>query len=216
MIEIVAVAVLSYLAGSLPTSVIVGRLFFGKDPRNYGSGNAGGTNSFRLFGWKAGIVVIAVDVGKGAAASLLIAQLALNGPLPYPLVQLVAGICAVVGHIWTLFAGFRGGKGVGTAAGMLLGLYPLPFLCGAVAFVIAVALTGWISAGSIAGAVVFPVSAWILSALGISLSPFLLWLSIPTALLILFTHRANIRRISQGTENRFPKLMLLRRRRPAL
>jgi acyl phosphate:glycerol-3-phosphate acyltransferase len=212
MIEIAAAALLSYLVGSIPTSIIIGKLFYHKDPREHGSGNAGGTNAFRVFGWKAGIVVIAVDVGKGAFASLVISRLGYGGPIGEPGIQLLAGASAVVGHIWTVFAGFRGGKGVGTAAGMLLGIYPLPFAVAVLAFVVGLTTTGWVSAGSIAAAVVFPIAAWILAAVGYPIPAVLLYASILFAALIVFTHRRNIARIVKGTENRFPKLMLFKRR----
>jgi glycerol-3-phosphate acyltransferase PlsY len=212
LISILVVAVLSYLAGSIPTSILVGRLFYNKDPREHGSGNAGGTNAFRVFGWRAGVAVIAVDVGKGALASLLIARLAFGGPLDDSVIQLIAGACAVIGHIWTAFAGFRGGKGVGTAAGMLLGIYPLPFAAAFVAFAVALTTTGWVSAGSIAAAVVFPIASWLLAAFGYPIPAVLRYASIFFGALIIFTHRKNIQRILQGKENRFPKLMLFGRR----
>jgi len=212
MLALALVVVLSYLAGSIPTSIIIGKIFFDKDPREHGSGNAGGTNAFRVFGWKAGIAVIIIDVGKGAVASLLISRIGIGGAMPFPSVQLLAGACAVVGHIWTAFASFRGGKGVGTAAGMLLGIFPVPFAVAAVGFVAAVTTTGWVSAGSIAAAVLLPVSAWVLPLIGYPLPAVLRFASIVIGLLIIFTHRKNIARIMEGTENRFPKLMLLRRR----
>jgi len=112
-----ALVLLSYLAGSFPTSIVIGRLFFGLDIRSKGSGNAGGTNSFRVLGWKAGLAVVVVDVGKGALSALLISRLGLPTGLPPLALGLIAGAAAVAGHVWTVFAGFRGGKGVATAAG---------------------------------------------------------------------------------------------------
>lgn len=212
MLLLVVVALLSYLAGSIPTSIIVGKVFYDMDPREHGSGNAGGTNAFRVFGWKAGVAVIVVDVGKGAAASLLISRIAGGGPISFPSVQLLAGTCAVIGHIWTVFARFRGGKGVGTAAGMLLGVFPLPFAVSVFSFLVAVTTTGWVSAGSITAAVVLPVSCWVLPVLGYPLPAVLRYASILFGLLIIFTHRKNIVRIIEGSENRFPKLMLFRRK----
>ncbi|HUX21957.1 MAG TPA: glycerol-3-phosphate acyltransferase, partial [Spirochaetia bacterium] len=103
-------------------------------------------------------------------------------------------------------------KGVGTAAGMLLGIYPLPFAAAFLAFAFAVMSTGWVSAGSIAAAVVFPVATWLLAAFGYPIPAVLRYASILFGALIIFTHRKNIRRILQGTENQFPKLMLFRRR----
>ena len=132
--QILLIVLLAYLAGSIPTSVIIGRLFFKKDLRELGSGNAGGTNAFRVYGWRGGVPTVLVDVGKGVAATLLIARLPAPAGMPRELVQVIAGSAAVVGHIWTVFAGFRGGKGVGTAAGMVASLYPLPLLAAAAIF----------------------------------------------------------------------------------
>ena len=216
MIGIALVAVASYLLGSIPTSIIVGRLFFGKDLREIGSGNAGGTNAFRAFGWKGGVPTILVDIGKGAAATLLASQLpaALSLPTPVPLevVRILAGCAAVVGHVWTVFAGFRGGKGVATAAGMILSLYPMALLLSAVVFAITLFSTGIVSVASMTAAVLFPAVLLVLGALGVSVvSPILFWFSIPVALLIVLTHRANIRRLISGTENRFPRLAIVQR-----
>jgi len=212
VIGLAAVLLLSYLLGSIPTSVIIGRLFFGRDPRDLGSGNAGGTNAFRVFGWRAGVPTIFVDVGKGAAAVLLVSRIPVALPLPHEVVQLCAGCAAVVGHIWSLFAGFRGGKGVGTAAGMVAALYPLGILCGAGVFGIVLISTGIVSVASMAAAALFPVVLLILDRTGAThVSPILFWFSLPIAALILFTHRANIRRLLKGTENKFPKLMLFAR-----
>ena len=122
MIGLAAVLALSYLLGSFPTSIVVGKVFFRRDIRAEGSGNAGGTNAFRVFGWKAGVLVILVDVGKGIAAALLVSRLASGSPLPPDAVKLAAGTAATIGHVWTVFAGFRGGKGVATAAGTLAGV----------------------------------------------------------------------------------------------
>ena len=107
---------LSYLLGSIPTSIIVGRIFFGKDPRQHGSLNAGGTNAFRVFGWEAGTVVTFIDIGKGVVATLLISRLA-AGSIPTDIARLLSGCSAILGHIWTVFAGFRGGKGSGLPPG---------------------------------------------------------------------------------------------------
>jgi acyl phosphate:glycerol-3-phosphate acyltransferase len=207
-----AILLLSYLLGSIPTSVIVGRLFFGKDPRDLGSGNAGGTNAFRVFGWKAGIPTVLVDVGKGAAAVLLVSRIPVTLSVPREIVQLCAGCAAVVGHIWTVFAGFRGGKGVGTAAGMVAALYPVGLLCSVAVFAVVLISTGIVSVASMTAAALFPVVLLVLDGAGIvRVSPVLFWFSIPMAILILFTHRTNIRRLIEGTENRFPRVMIFHR-----
>ena len=137
MSSLTLIIVLSYLAGSIPTSIIVSKLFFGFDIRERGSGNAGGTNAFRILGWKVGLTVMILDLGKGVLATYLISQIrvdSLSWPMVY--VQIIAGSAAVIGHIWTIFAGFRGGKGVGTAAGMLLVLYPISFVISLLIFFI--------------------------------------------------------------------------------
>jgi acyl phosphate:glycerol-3-phosphate acyltransferase len=209
---VVLVMVLSYLAGSFPTSLVVGRLFFGKDVRDLGSGNAGGTNAFRVFGWKAGVPTVVVDVGKGLLATLLLARLAVDPPVPSGLVPVLAGCSAVVGHIWTVFAGFRGGKGVGTAAGMAAGLYPVPLAVSAVVFALVLLTTGIVSLASIVTAAAFPVVLLVLKAAGVvTVPPVLFWFSLPLAALIVFTHRSNLRRLAAGTENRFPALMVFAR-----
>ncbi len=207
-LHLAAVLLLAYLAGSVPTSIVVGRLFFRKDIRDYGSGNAGGTNAVRVFGWKAGIAVILVDIGKGVFAVLCAARLPLfsgmeTPALPADALALAAGVAAVCGHIWTVFASFRGGKGVATAAGMIAALYPAGFAAALLVFVAVVAATGIVSVGSIAVAAAFPVILFVFNAAGIApVSPFLLGASVPIALLIVFTHRANIRRLLRGEEKR--------------
>jgi len=212
MLQLGLIALLSYLAGSIPTSVIVGRLFFGKDLREFGSGNAGGTNAFRTFGWKGGLPTVIVDVGKGVLATLLISRLPSPPSVPLELVRILAGCCAVIGHIWTAFAGFRGGKGVGTAAGMVASLYPLALVACLPAFGLVLIAGGYVSVASLMAALSFPFVLIALDATGIqSVPPILKWFSIPIAALIFFTHRANIGRLIRGTENRFPKLMLFAR-----
>lgn len=202
---------LSYLLGSVPTSVIVGRIFFNLDIREHGSGNAGATNAFRVLGPAAGTACIIVDVGKGAAA-VLIAALFPTAPIAPLLVKLLAGTAAVAGHMWTIFAQFRGGKGVGTAAGMLLAIYPVSLLIAVGVFLVVAVATGYVSLGSITGALAFPVIAVTLSATGVrEMEPALLIVTVPIALLIVYRHRTNLRRLLRGEENRFQKLMLFRR-----
>jgi glycerol-3-phosphate acyltransferase PlsY len=199
---------LSYLAGSFPSSIVIGKLFFKTDIREHGSGNAGGTNAVRVFGWPAGTAVILIDIAKGACAVLFIARLPLFGTADVPLLPsdaaaLLAGITAVAGHIWTVFASFRGGKGVATAAGMVAALYPFGFAGALLFFVLGVAVTGTVSVGSLAAAVSFPAVLVVAEHIGIaSTSPLLTWVSIPSALLIIFTHRGNIARLLRGEERR--------------
>jgi acyl phosphate:glycerol-3-phosphate acyltransferase len=202
---------MAYLLGSIPTSIIVGKLFFKLDIREHGSGNAGATNAFRVLGPVPGSACIIVDVGKGAAAVLIAAVLP-TAPIAPLVVKLLAGTAAVAGHMWTIFARFRGGKGVGTAAGMLLAIYPVSLLLAVAVFLIVAMATGYVSLGSISGAVSFPIIAVALSATGVrEIAPTLLIVTIPISLLIVYRHRSNIRRLLRGEENRFEKLMLFRR-----
>jgi glycerol-3-phosphate acyltransferase PlsY len=155
-----------------------------------------------------------VDVGKGVLATLLISRLPAPPAIPREALQIIAGCSAVIGHIWTVFAGFRGGKGVGTAAGMAASLYPLALLFCLPVFGLALLIGGYVSIASMAAAVSFPFVLLLIDATGIQeVSPILFWFSIPLALLIIFTHRSNIRRLIAGKENRFTKLMLFSRRR---
>jgi glycerol-3-phosphate acyltransferase PlsY len=212
-LELAAVVLLAYLLGSIPTSIILGKLFFHTDIREHGSRNAGATNAFRVFGWKVGSAAILVDAAKGLAAVLLGAML-VGENAPAFAAKLLAGLSAVGGHIFTVFAGFRGGKGVGTAAGMLIGIHPLALGIAVAAFGIVLVLSGYVSAGSLSGAVVFPVTVVILNATGtIPAPPLLVGFSLFMAAVIFFTHRSNIRRLVTGTENRFPAVMVFRKKR---
>ena len=208
VLHFILVLVLSYLAGSFPTSIVVGRLFFRTDIRAHGSGNAGGTNAVRVFGWPAGAAVILTDIAKGAAPVLLIARLPLPGGtdtqlLPADAMALSAGLAAVAGHIWTVFASFRGGKGVATAGGMVAALYPLGFGAALVVFALVILISGIVSAGSLAAAISFPLLLILLEQTGVSeTSPLLMWVSVPIALLIVYTHRSNIARLLRGEERR--------------
>lgn len=208
----IALLALSYLMGSFPTSIIVARRVRGIDIREHGSGNAGGTNVLRVVGWKAGLVVAVVDVGKGALAAALPMFLA-----PHSMAMgredtcALCGACAVVGHIYPIFARFRGGKGVGTSAGMFAVTQPLALAFAAPVFVVAVWATRWVSLGSILGALAVPLAIyftrggeWIEGnriAFGVSLA---------VAVLIIFKHRANISRMIRGSESRLggaPKII---------
>ncbi|MBL8967346.1 MAG: glycerol-3-phosphate 1-O-acyltransferase PlsY [Spirochaetaceae bacterium] len=211
-LSLLAMVALAYVAGSFPTSIIIGKLFFHKDIRAEGSGNAGGTNSFRVFGWKAGLAVVVVDVGKGALAALLISRLGAPSGLPVEALRLLGGLAAVVGHVWTVFAGFRGGKGVATAAGALIAAAPLPAAGAGLVFALVLFTTGIVSLGSIAAACAFPAWILLLGLAGLPVSPVLLGFGLLLAPLIAFTHRANIGRLRRGEEKRFENLRLFKKR----
>ncbi len=213
MIPVAVIAVLSYLVGSIPTAIIVARVSKGIDIRQHGSGNAGGTNVFRVLGWKAGVFVIAMDIAKGLLATMVIPQL-MYGSLPFAnatpfddltVVKIIGGCAAILGHIWTVFAGFRGGKGIATAAGMLIGVAPVEVAVSVVVFAIVFLVSHYVSLGSLSAAVVFPLTMFFrenVFMVDIEGYNTLIFFSIAISLLIIFTHRSNIRRLLRGTENR--------------
>ena len=205
MIELLLAVALSYFVGGIPTSIITGKVFRGIDIREHGSGNAGATNVFRVLGWKLALPVMLVDVLKGTFATLVISGLALGAvAIPDTGVRLACGVAAVAGHIWTPYAHFRGGKGVGTAFGVLVSLAPLPALFAALIWITIVLFTGYVSLGSITGALTVPVLLYVIpSVRGVPPDRILLVTTILLALSIVFTHRSNIRRLLSGVENRF-------------
>jgi glycerol-3-phosphate acyltransferase PlsY len=187
--------VASYLLGAVPTSFIVAKLFRGIDLRQHGSRNLGATNVYRVLGWKYAIPVGVFDVAKGAIPVWLF------GPqVPeWPLFPLLCGIVAVVGHVFSVFVGFRGGKGVATASGVVLGLAPWAFVVVMLIWAILVRLTGYVSLGSVVSAAIFPIAAYLLHG---ARGPVLV-IEIALALFIVWKHRTNLQRLAAGTENRF-------------
>lgn len=222
MIPIAIITILSYLVGSIPTSIIVARSRRGIDIRQHGSGNAGGTNVFRVLGWKAGIFVIAADMAKGLVATMLISRL-MYGPIPFEnktpfddftVVQIIAGCAAILGHIWTLFAGFKGGKGIATAGGMLLGIAPVEVAVSLGVFFIVLLISHYVSLGSLSAAVSFPLTMFLrenVFMVDINGYNTLIHFSIAISLLIFFTHRTNIKRLLAGTENRITRIPLFKK-----
>ncbi len=205
IVNLLVIILVSYLLGSIPTSILVGKWFYGLDIREHGSGNAGATNVFRVLGWKPGVAVMLVDIGKGAAATLYASQIVFTpiGIDPVYL-KILAGLSAVFGHIWTVFAGFRGGKGVATAAGMLFALYPIAGLICLAVFLIIAFTTRYMSLASMLAAVCLPIVLLIMNNIFHKLvQPPLFVFSIFIAVLIVYTHRSNIKRLLAGTENRF-------------
>ena len=223
MLSIGLIIVLSYLIGSFPTSIIVARKARGIDIRQYGSGNAGGTNVLRVLGWKAGVFVILMDMAKGLIATMLLARL-MYGPIPFEnrtpfddftVVQIIAGCAAILGHVWTLFAGFKGVKGIATAGGMLLGIAPIEVAVAFGVFLIVFVLSQYVSLGSLSAAVAFPLTMFFReNVFMVEIEGYhtLIFFSIGISLLIVFTHRANIKRLIAGTENRMSAARLLGRK----
>jgi len=207
---------ISYLAGSTPTSIIIGHITKGIDIRKHGSGNAGATNVFRVLGWKFALIVIIVDVFKGWLPAAIFAPAFFYAQIIPDLgvVQILCGFSAVLGHTYTVFAGFKGGKGVGTLAGVLLALFPLAFLfCLAVA-VITIILTGYVSLASILASASLPIFLFLLPPfIGIEPAPLsLMVFSLLIPWFITFTHRSNLQRLRSGEENRFDKAMIFRKK----
>jgi glycerol-3-phosphate acyltransferase PlsY len=186
----------SYFVGAIPTSHLLSRLFAGIDLRQHGSGNLGATNLYRVLGWKYAIPAALVDIAKGAIPVLVFAPHASHSEL----FALACGAVAILGHVFSVFVGFKGGKGVATAAGVMLGLAPVALAVAAVVWVLLVRLTGYVSLGSIVAAAVLPAAVYLLEP---SASPALLWIAIGIAATVILLHRRNIQRLLNGTENRF-------------
>ena len=185
--------VLAYLLGSVPTGLWLGLRFRGVDIREHGSRNIGATNTLRVLGRGLGAVALIGDIAKGVIAVLVIGQLS-----PYPYGPLACGIAAILGHTFSIFLRFRGGKGVATSAGVFLALAWLPMLVAVAVFMIVVALTGMVSAGSLAGAIVITAMVW-----AMPVDTVLRVIITVVAAIIVIRHRSNIQRILAGTENRF-------------
>lgn len=186
---------ISYLVGAFPTSYLAGRLVKGIDLREHGSRNLGATNVYRVLGWKVAVPVALVDILKGAVPVVLFAP-RVSSSLT---VALLMGVAAIIGHVFSVFVRFKGGKGVATAAGVMLGLTPWAIAVSTVVWVLLVRLTGYVSLASMAGAVTLPLAAWFLYPGRREL----IWLDVLLAAAIIWFHRANIRRLLNGTENRF-------------
>jgi acyl phosphate:glycerol-3-phosphate acyltransferase len=184
----------AYLIGALPTSYLVGRFTRGIDLRAHGSGNLGATNAFRVLGWRAALPIFIIDIGKGWLPTFLFPQLDAR-----PAIWALAyGTAAVTGHVFSVFVGFRGGKGVATGAGVFLALAPAAMLIALVVWAAIVAVTGYVSLGSISAAALLPVLVFATRGSG----P-VLWLAVALAAFVIGAHRANIRRLLRGEEHRF-------------
>ena len=215
-INLFLLLLISYILGSTPTSIIAGKIIKGIDIREHGSGNAGGTNVFRTLGFKPALIVVIVDVLKGWFPPAILAPLFFDKQIipDLGLVQICCGFAAVLGHIYTIFGKFKGGKGVGTLGGMLIALFPTAFpFCLAVT-VITIIVTGYVSLASILAAVSLPVFLFTLPPfLGVDPAPLsLLVFSLLIPWFIIFTHRSNIQRLRNGEENRFEKAMIFRKK----
>ena len=202
MINTILGLILAYLLGSIPTGLWIGQIFFKKNLREYGSGNTGTTNTFRILGKTAGTVTFAIDFLKGTLATLLPLLLHINGISP-----MIFGLLAVLGHTFPIFAEFKGGKAVATSAGVVLGFSPLFFSYLIIIFIVTLYLGSMISLASIVVAGFAIISVLIFPSLGIILPSYDLLFTLIIILLasiILIRHRDNMERIKNKSENLIP------------
>ncbi|HEX9727667.1 MAG TPA: glycerol-3-phosphate 1-O-acyltransferase PlsY [Gemmatimonadales bacterium] len=183
----------AYLLGSIPMSWLMARLG-GIDLRAHGSGNLGATNLYRALGWRYAIPAGLFDVAKGVVPVMVLAPRAGNEPW----IPLLTGATAMFGHVYSVFVRFKGGKGVATAAGVVLALAPAALLASVAVWLVVLKGSGYMSLASLAGAAAFPVAVWFVR----PENPYVLWVGIVLAAFIWFTHRSNIRRLIAGTESR--------------
>jgi acyl phosphate:glycerol-3-phosphate acyltransferase len=185
----------SYLIGAFPTSYVVGRMTRGIDLRQHGSGNLGATNAFRVLGWRAATPIFIVDVAKGFLPVYFFPRIDAAEPIVWALAY---GAAAIIGHMFSIYVGFRGGKGVATGAGVFLALAPLAALGSLLIWTLLVVLTGYVSLASILSAAALPLLIFLSGAAGSVLA-----LSIALATFVIYAHRANVRRLLRGEEHRF-------------
>jgi glycerol-3-phosphate acyltransferase PlsY len=202
LLQLIGALVFGYLVGSIPTGVLVGQAHRGIDIREGGSGSSGGTNAARLLGWGPGALVIALDVLKGYLAARAGAWLAgVDGPLEPGEVAALAGLCAVLGHVFPLFASLRGGKGVAAAAGVLLAVSPTAMGIAFASFAVLLAVSRIVSVASIGASVVlFGVLAILRWVVGREVPDSLLMLSLALSLVVALAHRGNLARLISGAE----------------
>lgn len=210
-LAVIASGIVAYLLGSIPTSVWLGKSFYGLDIRNFGSGNAGATNTFRILGKKAGIFVLFFDILKGFLATYLAVILLeqdhiVKDDLVY--YEIAYGILAVIGHIFPIYVNFKGGKGVATILGMVVALHPQVALLSVLVFLLVLIATHYVSLGSIVAAFSFPTFLITIPVFRPN-NPTLVIFSSVLACLLVLTHRQNIRRLLSGDES---KIYLFRRR----
>ncbi len=186
-----------YLLGSLPSAVWAGRLYHKVDVRDHGSKNAGATNTFRVLGWKTGLIVLILDMIKGFAAILITREL-FQVP-PRDLLLVLTGITAVLGHIFPLFAQFRGGKGIATLAGIAIALFPLSLLIILGVFILVFTISRYVSLSSITASLSLPFVSFFIDG---NTEPQIIVFTTVIAILVPATHHKNIRRLVKGEENK--------------
>ncbi len=221
MLNLLGIVLVSYLIGSIPFALIAGKLFKGIDLRNYGSGNLGSTNAFRVLGAPLGILVQILDIAKGLFVVLVVTEyfyshLPFTNYTPFEditVAKIIAGVSAIIGHTYSIFAGFKGGKGINTALGVLISLSPVDAGISVGFFILTVLSSGYVSLGSIVASFTFPLMMFIREnyfKVNISGYDTLIFFSIAVSVLLIYNHRANIKRLLYGNENRFEKLWIIR------
>ncbi|KXK03170.1 MAG: glycerol-3-phosphate acyltransferase [Chlorobi bacterium OLB4] len=221
MLSILIMILVSYLIGSIPFAYIVGKLFKGIDLREYGSGNLGSTNAFRVLGTPLGILVQVLDITKGLVAVLFVSSF-FYSHLPFAnhtpfeditLVKIIAGVSAILGHTFSIFVSFKGGKGINTALGMLISLSPVDVSISLGFFVLILISSGYVSLGSIVASFSLPVTMFIReNFFHVEINGYgtLIFFTIAISVFLIYNHRTNIIRLLRGNENRFESLWLIR------
>ncbi len=201
--------VVSYLIGSMPTALWVGKAFYGIDIREHGSGNSGASNTFRVLGKKAGTAVLLIDIIKGLTAASLVRYFAFlePGTIKFVNLQLLFGLSSVFGHIFPIYSKFKGGKGIATLVGMVLGIHYLSALACIMLFVVILFSTRYVSLSSILAAMAFPLIAVLVYK---NEEPMFIAFGIAAAIMVVLTHQKNIVRLVSGNEN---KAKLLKKHR---
>jgi glycerol-3-phosphate acyltransferase PlsY len=212
MIALFTVLAISYVLGSIPSSLWVGKIFHSIDIREHGSGNAGTTNTFRVLGWKSGSTVFVLDFMKGFVASFWVSLYAFeigNGPIAPPgweadaFLMVTCGLMAVVGHMFPLFANFKGGKGAATACGMLFGIEPISISISFGLFILITLTTRYVSLASITSSFIYPISLLVMRyGFGYYVDGSIIIFAILIAAGIIIKHKSNIRRLLNGNENK--------------
>lgn len=194
--------ILAYLMGSIPSAVWIGKSLYGVDVREFGSGNAGATNTFRVLGKRAGFIVLFLDILKGWLAVVMAGFIseAPTGTSQFVDLQIVLGVAAVIGHIFPVFAGFRGGKGIATLFGVILAAHPLACLISLGVFILIFLIFRYVSLASISAAIAFPVS--VITVFGGRVVPSMVIFSIMVAILVMITHQKNIERLIRREESK--------------
>jgi len=207
MLSIISITILSYLLGSIPFGIIICKLWKGIDIREYGSKNPGATNVYRAIGPIPALIVLLLDISKGLIATLLISRIIIDQPvLNQTSLMIIAGLVVILGHIFPVFASFKGGKGVATGLGVLISLAPVELIFALLPFLIIVAITRYVSLGSLCSAL-FILLALIFEKyyLHKPVADELLIAVLVLNIFLFYTHRSNIKRLFNGTENKFGK-----------